>query len=115
VTPVGHGITGAAIGVLAAPSTWWAWPGVAFVALCAVLANAPDLRLPGWGHDRYDISHSIFVNVALIVLVSLPLLLSPRFRRSHAPPLLVGAALAWLSHLLLDTSCNCIATITFPV
>ena len=103
VTPVGHSITGATIAVLSIPRAWRLWVKASLVAAFIVLANVPDLRLPYWGHERYDISHSIFVNTALIVLFSLPLLLSSRFRRLGGMPVLVGVALAWLSHLLLDT------------
>lgn len=74
----------------------------AFVAI----ANLPDWPLPGWGHDRYDISHSVFVNVGLIgVVVALAKILA-NGKWFGRKPFLTLAALAWLSHLLLDTFYN---------
>jgi membrane-bound metal-dependent hydrolase YbcI (DUF457 family) len=98
---------GAAIGVLAVPSVLRPRVKVSVVFAFVVLANLPDLQLPHWGHDRYDISHSIFVNTALILLLALPLLLAYRTRSFRAClPVTFCAALAWLSHLLLDTFYN---------
>jgi hypothetical protein len=107
VTPLGHSITGATIGVLAVPSAWRPWAKTAVVVTYAVLANVPDFWLPHWGHERYDVSHSIFVNGAIIVALALPLLASSRFRRHKgACWVVLGAAAAWLSHLLLDMFYN---------
>jgi membrane-bound metal-dependent hydrolase YbcI (DUF457 family) len=79
----------------------------AAVLASVLLANVPDFPLPYWGHHRYDISHSIFVNAAFILLISLLLLRWPRFRRlDRAVWILFAAAAAWLSHLLLDTFYN---------
>ena len=67
------------------------------------LANTPDWPLPGWGHDRYDVSHSIFVTIAIVVIAAgvttVWLRRTPYFRWR----LIAGGAVAWLSHLLLDT------------
>jgi len=100
MTTVGHVLMGTAIGVLCLPlqkSTPWK---AAYFAAFALLPNIPDLPFPGWGHDRYDLSHSLFVNLILGLAAAFLL-----WRQKVIPPggkiLLAGAA-AWLSHLLLD-------------
>ena len=73
MTPMGHSLIGLSFASLAlstsknATNHRWRNCGVAltFVAL----ANLPDWPLPNWGHDRYDVSHSIFVNAGLICTV----------------------------------------------
>ena len=44
------------------------WRSFGIACAFVALANLPDWPLPNWGHDRHDISHSIFVNVGLIGL-----------------------------------------------
>lgn len=75
---------------------------VSFIAL----ANLPDWPIPYWGHDRYDISHSIFVNVALIGLVLFVLRLTPSSKHHTTLLCVLLGAGAWLSHLLLDSFYN---------
>lgn len=106
MSPVGHSIVGLAFAAVALPRRvnrkWLIGLPIAFVAL----ASLPDWPIPSWGHDRYDISHSIFVNISLIGLVVLLWCMVPMFRSLiHARCLCLGAA-AWLSHLLLDSFYN---------
>ncbi len=97
MSPVGHTIIGLAFAAVAMPSM--SGPkrkltcGVAFAAI----ANLPDWPIPYWGHQRYLISHSVFVNLALIGIAAV--LLRRRFRAK----LILLATGAWLSHLLLDS------------
>lgn len=106
MSPVGHSITGLALAALAlpvagkAPRLWLG--GAAFIAL----ANLPDWPLPGWGHDRYEISHSLFVNLALITTGALVWRAVPALRQALPARLILLAACAWLSHLLLDSFYN---------
>lgn len=101
MSPVGHSLTGLAIAALVLPPSRKSprlWLGACtFVAL----ANLPDWPLPGWGHDRYDISHSLFVNLALICGIALCCQTNPAWR--VPPRLFLCASSAWLSHLLLDS------------
>jgi hypothetical protein len=107
MTTLGHGITGATIGVLVVPSAWRPWAKAALVVSYAVLANMPDLHVSNWGHHRYDISHSVFVNSAIVVALAVPVFVALRIRRiKEARWIVLGAAAAWLSHLLLDTFYN---------
>lgn len=99
MSPVGHTLTGLTIGYLAAPNRN---PKTTWLAATAFFANASDLPFPYWGHDRYDISHSIFsTTVAIVVVVVLSKRLYPVTRRLAA-----ACAIAWYSHLLLDTLYN---------
>ena len=116
MTPVGHTITGVAIGLMAMPRRRPKRKAALFLALCAVLANVPDFPLPNWGHERYDISHSLFVNLALIAPLAAVMFTMPHDRRESresressgngSARMAVGGAAAWLSHLLLDSFYN---------
>lgn len=64
-------------------------------------ANLPDLPLPGWGHDSYQISHSIFLAALLASLMAM-LLLVPRFDEKVGKTIVIAWSFAWLSHMLLD-------------
>ena len=77
-----------------------------FVAF-ALLANVPDFGFKNWGHDRYDISHSVFVNLLIILVVITGLWLLPGVRaRIGGRTVILGGAASWLCHLLLDSFYN---------
>lgn len=103
MTHVGHGLTGVAIGILCLPRK--ASPARIFTHLLVFLnvANIPDWQFPGWGHERYLVSHSVWVNLGLIGLAVLLTGGVPRVRKFLGGwPVILGGAVAWLSHLLLD-------------
>ena len=107
MTLVGHGLTGAAIGLVALPRGARRSRALALLGVFAALANVPDFPLPGWGHHRYDVSHSIFVTLGLATVFGLALW---RWRGvglqvGGSRAILWGAA-AWSSHLLLDSFYN---------
>lgn len=109
MTPVGHSLTGAALAFVALRSA--EQPSVRrigfTVAALVLLANVPDLPFPNWGHDRYDISHSLFVVGPLVALVAAIFIASRTLRKSTGGArLILFAAFACLSHLLLDTFYN---------
>ena len=107
MTQVGHMLTGVASGVLCLPRQATRRRMAAQVVVFATLANLPDTPLPGWGHDRYDVSHSVFVNLLLIALAALTLWRLWRIRAVLGGWQVIGAGgLAWLSHLLLDSFYN---------
>jgi hypothetical protein len=104
VTPAGHSLAGLAIGVLGMPQKASCWHTLAHLAAFAILPNVPDPPIPSWGHDRYDISHSLFSNLSLGLLVMLALAWRSEVRaRLGGWPVLVSGVGAWLSHLLLDS------------
>ncbi|BBO35278.1 metal-dependent hydrolase [Lacipirellula parvula] len=103
MTPVGHSLMGLAIGWIAVPAEFSRRAKIVALAAFVALANAPDWPLPGWGHDRYDISHSIFVTLGAITVVAAIATTWLRQTRYFSWRLIVGGAAAWLSHLLLDT------------
>lgn len=107
MTTVGHSLAGASIGVLCMPRfrsrVWRAVLIGAFI----VLANTPDVPAPGWGHSRYDISHSVFVNLAWIVAAAGGFFLVRSARHAIGGwRIVAGAGAAALSHLLLDSFYN---------
>ena len=110
MTPMGHSLMGLTVAAFALP--YDAKPtdrilrsgGIAFAFVA--LANLPDWPLPGWGHDEYHVSHSLFVNVGLICLAitAARILASKTWIGSWR--FLGLASVAWLSHLLLDSFYN---------
>lgn len=103
MTSVGHTLTGIALGTLTVPrSETPAYKWVVFNAF-GLLANLPDLPLPGWGHDAYHVSHSLFVNLGLMALATAITLASPAVRERLRWRPAAALAAAWLSHLLLDS------------
>lgn len=105
MTPVGHTLTGLTIAVLATPREWSLHSRVSTMAAIVLLANAPDFPFPGWGHDRYHISHSIIVTTVGVLVVGLVVRLLVG-ARTLPLRLYVAGGLAWYSHLLLDTMYN---------
>ncbi len=71
---------------------------IAFIAV----ANLPDWPIPGWGHDRLIVSHSILVNGAAIVCLAIGLGLQGALYRQTYRRLFIGLMISWLSHFLLD-------------
>jgi len=107
MTGVGHTLTGVAIGVICMPEKKSTWSRIVHLVVFGILANVPDFPFRDWGHHRYSISHSLFVNVLLILFLSTILAFLPNLRtRIGGWPVLIGGAFAWLSHLLLDTFYN---------
>ena len=77
------------------------------LAVFVLLANIPDLPLKNWGHDSYLVSHSLFVNLLLIIVATIGLMALRSVRMKLGGwPVMVGGAIAWLSHLLLDSFYN---------
>lgn len=109
MTFIGHTLTGMAIGVACLPTGARRSAALLQVLGFGLLANLPDFPLPYWGHHRYFISHSLFVNALLIFVLALTLAIwkKPIFDEGNPWRVtLTGAAAAWLSHLLLDTFYN---------
>lgn len=103
MSPVGHSLIGLSFAAAAFPQSRDPRLQILLPISFVALANLPDWPIPNWGHDRYDISHSIFVNAALIGLVLSFWYSLSRFRSSvNLNCMLLGAG-AWLSHLVLDS------------
>ena len=103
MTPVGHSLMGLAIGCAVTPRAFSRTATCVTLATFVLLANGPDWPLPGWGHDRYDISHSLFVTAALVTALIAAAAWALRGTPWFSWGLLFGGAVAWFSHLLLDT------------
>jgi len=107
VTLVGHTLTGAAVGVAVLPKRAGWVHKILHQVVFMLLANLPDLPLVNWGHDKYFYSHSVFVNILFIIIGILFLTYSKNVcTKIGGWPTLAGGAIAWLSHLLLDSFYN---------
>lgn len=107
MTPVGHCLIGASIALFAIPQGSSPKRRILTISAFLFLANVPDIKLPGWGHDRYDISHSIFsIGTMGAILVALTLFSPAIRRRIGGLQVSLLGALAMLSHLLLDSMYN---------
>ncbi len=107
MTPIGHSLVGMSMGVVCMPRYQSCWAKAAFLSGFIGLATVPDWHLPGWGHIRYEVSHSLFVNLALIIVFAVVLRTCKSTRMGiGAWPVIFGGAAAWLSHLLMDSFYN---------
>ncbi len=98
---------GVTIAVIVMPGGFSARRKVGTIGAFILLANTPDLPFPGWGHDRYDISHSLFTTGVLSGLLAAAFLLVGRLKEWAGGVRIVwGGVAAWVSHLLLDTTYN---------
>ena len=72
-----------------------------------LLSNIPDLPLNNWSHEKYYVSHSIFVNLLLIVTAIFILVYLRDVRtRIGGWPVMLSGTVAELSHLLVDSFYN---------
>jgi len=107
MTPVGHSLFGATVAMAVIPTMAGRWRTCGIVAVCVAAALIPDYRISGWGHYRYEVSHSVLVNLALMVPLALgAYLVGPLRRLVGGGRVVVGVGAAWLSHLLLDSFYN---------
>jgi hypothetical protein len=107
MTQVGHVITGAAIGILCMPKNGTTRQRLSHVAAFMLIATIPDWPFKNWGHDRYYLSHSLFVTLLFISLWFTTFFFSKALRKKLGDwPVIMGGSLAWLSHLLLDSFYN---------
>jgi len=72
---------------------------VGFIAV----ASLPDWPIPGLGHYRLDISHSVIVNGGIMLGLVLGLQGVGGSKLRTYRLVIAGVLLTWLSHFLLDT------------
>jgi membrane-bound metal-dependent hydrolase YbcI (DUF457 family) len=107
MTQVGHALMGTAIGILSLPSAKPLRWKIAYFTAFALLGNLPDLDLLYWGHQRYDISDSLFVTLLVGALITVLFAWLPSVRQHvGGRGVVLAGILAWLSHLLLDSFYN---------
>ena len=103
MTLVGHSLIGAAIGAACIPVTLTRKKQLTLFGIFIFIAMIPDLPLPGWGHHLYHVSHSLFVNLAVMGAVFAWLITRHETAAFGGVRVLVGGGLAWMSHFLLDS------------
>ena len=97
MTFIGHSLVGASLAQATIPAgaSWKQWAFV--VNLYVLLAFFPDLPFPGWGHFRYYFSHSLYINLLLIIPTAALCCYYRSHRRVASYPLIAGAVVAWLA------------------
>ena len=108
MSPVGHALMGIAFAQPVFRRASKHADKFAIVGCFISVAMLPDWPLPYWGHHRYEISHSLYVNLGLIVGVyALVMFLRASRNNTRLADWVCQAfgwlSLAWLSHLLLDS------------
>lgn len=107
MTFVGHSLLSASLAQMTLPGQASGRQQFVVLNIYVLLAFLPDLPLPGWGHSRYYFSHSLFVNLALMLPTAVVVRYwLQRHRVARANALVVGGALAWMSHFVLDALYN---------
>ncbi len=108
MTIIGHSLVGVSLGIVALPKEKSFITKLGVLFLFFLLANLPDLPFPGWGHDRYYFSHSLFIVTGIALLVIFAYLALYRLLIKKKPDLrfLCLMILALYSHLLLDSFYN---------
>ena len=103
MTSLGHTLVGVSIAMLCTPAKYDMRRRMMVISAVILIASLPDWPIPGWGHQHLDISHSIIVNMALLLC----LLVAAGWRTGKMlqqnRKLVVGIIIAWMSHFLLDT------------
>jgi membrane-bound metal-dependent hydrolase YbcI (DUF457 family) len=109
MSPIGHTLVGASIGMIAIPQDMQKGKQASVFAAFILLANLPDfsLFLLYWEIQGYAVGHSLFVILALAIFVAFIL----RTFRFYFPQIsrwrvILGGATCCLSHLLLDSFYN---------
>lgn len=106
MTPIGHTLTGLAIGYLAVPRDLPRKQKVVLLGAFALTASVPDLPFPYWGHSRVEISHGLIPATVGIVILGTVLWLGFRGQRPMTFGVIISLGLAWYSHIVLDSFYN---------
>ena len=103
MTLVGHGLIGAAIGAVCIPKTLSREKQRSLFGIFILISMIPDLPLPGWGHHQYHVSHSLFVNLAVMGAGAAWLIASNAMTGAGGLWVLLGGSLVFLIYFLLDS------------
>lgn len=102
MTTLGHSLTGLAALTFCIPRHLTGWQKLFWAILFISLASIPDWPLPGWGHRQLAVSHSLWANLVLVIV--LVVVIRKWFPlRPGQIRILWCVGLAWLSHIGLDT------------
>jgi membrane-bound metal-dependent hydrolase YbcI (DUF457 family) len=106
LTPIGHTLTGLAIGYLAIPRDTPRKQKAMLLGAFALAASAPDLPFPYWGHSWVEMSHGFVSATVGIILLWLVLWMWFHGKKPVNLGVMIGLGLAWYSHILLDSMYN---------
>jgi membrane-bound metal-dependent hydrolase YbcI (DUF457 family) len=103
MTPIGHTLTGLAIGYTAIPRDVPTKQKFGYLAVFSLFASLPDLPLPYRGHSSFEISHSLVTCTVGVMVIGSLLLWKYKGRFPFTPMMIFAGALCWFSHILLDS------------
>lgn len=106
MTIVGHSLVGATLAILFTPTSRSNRQKAMVMGVFIFAAYIPDLPLPGWGHWQYHISHSVFVNLVLMLAMVMILCWLKYSKHIGSYGVIIGLTIAWLSHFVLDSFYN---------
>ena len=106
MTIIGHSLMGATLAVLFSPALLYERRKAIIIGVFIFIAYIPDPPFPGWGHWQYHVSHSVFVNLLLIVPTVLVMLYLKYAKNIGSYSLILAVPMAWLSHFVLDSLYN---------
>jgi hypothetical protein len=105
MSPIGHSLVGAAIGVVVLPREMQPRKQACILAVFVVLSNLPDVSI--LFSQGYAIGHSLIVNLVFCIFVTIVLRsLHSFFPLATSWRLIAGGTMCCLSHLLLDSFYN---------
>ena len=102
MTTVGHTLIGLTVATLVLPRSLPNRKRVVFALWAILFASLPDLPLPGWGHNNYMVSHSLFVTSGLSLLLMLATTMPSLPWRLNVTVVL-SWVVAWHSHPVMDS------------
>ena len=106
MTLIGHSLVGATLAILFTPGSRSGRKKAIFIGAFIIMACIPDLPVPGWGHWQYHVSHSVFVNILLMMPFAMILCYLKYVKNIGSYIFIIGSLTAWSSHFLLDSFYN---------
>ena len=103
MTLIGHSLVGATVAIFFTPVSHSGRKRALFIGAFIIIAYIPDLPLPGWGHWQYHISHSMFVNILLMMPFAMILCYLKYVKNIGSYIFIIGSLTAWSSHFFLDS------------
>ena len=107
MTTIGHILVSSSVAALCIPRFDSSKKKIIFYFVFIVLGSLPDLPIKSWGHQEYEISHSLFVLSTLIITgITFFCFWRRLLDQIGGLKVIIGGSLAILSHLLLDSMYN---------
>ena len=107
MTTLGHSLVGSAFASVSYSKSKKLFYRIFYFLIFIFIANIPDLPFKFWGHSQYHISHSIFINLTIIIIGLVFLAFCQKCQESIGGfKTVIFGVITWLSHFLLDSFYN---------